>query len=91
MNQPAESKPSEETYQRLNHTETAPKLPTRSTNPFSEDIQKPSPPPPLPKPIQPPAQGHSATSDESYWENTDEYQGKSFFGIRFFFYVIIDS
>lgn len=76
MNQPVQPKPVEETYERLNHTETAPKMPIRSTNPFQEDVQHP--PTPV-RTMQSTSQGYSATSDESYWENTDEYYGKSFF------------
>ena len=79
MNQPSQSKPQEETYEKLNHMESAPKLPTRSTNPFSEDIRKPTPPPPPSAVTQSSTQGYSATSDQSYWENTDEYQGQTFF------------
>lgn len=75
MNQSTEPKPTEETYQRLNYTETAPKMPTRPTNPFHEDVQKP----PVPvRAMQSTSPGHSATSDESYWENTNEYYGKYF-------------
>ena len=84
MNQSTEPKPVEETYQRLNHTETAPKMPTRSTNSFHEDVQKP----PVPaRVMQSTSQGHSATSDESYWENANEYYGKYFSTVPFLFKI----
>ena len=73
MNKPTEEKPTEETYQKLNFTENAYKAPIRSTNPFAEDIQKPSSPANVTQSLP---RGNSNTSDDSYWENTADYHGK---------------
>jgi hypothetical protein len=71
MNTPTEPKPKEETYERLNYTTSAYKAPVRSTNPFDEDVRKPSLPPLPPLP-----QAKSAVSEERHWDNTNEYQSK---------------
>ncbi len=83
-----EQKPKEETYQKLDFTNNAYKAPVRSTNPFHDDVQKPSSPTNVPQQPSPPSRQESATvSDEQYWKNTEEYHSK--YSQIFFFYLFI--
>ena len=70
INKPPEKGTQEGIYERLNFTSSAPKAPTRPTNPFAEDIQKPPPPnPSSPPPINPPfSLGTASTAHEQRTE-----------------------